>query len=224
MTVTDAELTWVTESLNLLFAGVHRHERLVSTQDKRLDCRRTRLYGEVLRDFVDRWDLLTRRTEMTVPRQLFTAPLPVVAAYLRSIFQAEGFVSARNSSTVVEVDMISEQLIRGMQRLLLRFGIYSRVGFKPDARADRHGCWTLRIQSAGDRRIFADAIGFIDPVKAAKLDRSFDMPGLAAGETKRLEIDRIEELGAWRLRHPTNAPSPLQFILVDEDNKRPLLV
>ena len=195
MTVTDAELAWVTEALNLLFAGVHRHERHVSTQDERLDCRRTRLYGEVLRDFVDRWDLLARGTEMTVPRQLFTAPLPVVAAYLRSIFQAEGFVSARKSSTVVEVDMISEQLIRGMQQLLLRFGIYSRVGFKPDARADRHGCWALRIQSAGDRRIFADAIGFIDPVKGAKLERSFDLPGLAAGETKRLEIDRIQELG-----------------------------
>jgi ribonucleoside-diphosphate reductase alpha chain len=195
MTVTDAELAWVTEALNLLFAGVHRHERHVSTQDERLDCRRTRLYGEVLRDFVDRWDLLARGTEMTVPRELFTAPLPVVAAYLRSIFQAEGFVSARKSSTVVEADMISEQLIRGMQQLLLRFGIYSRVGFKRDARADRHGCWTLRIQSAGDRRIFADAIGFIDPVKAAKLERSFDLPGLAAGETKRLEIDRIQELG-----------------------------
>ncbi len=195
MTVTEAELAWVTESLDVLFAGVHRHERHVSTQDERLDCRRTRLYGEVLRDFVNRWDLLTRGTEMTVPRQLFTAPLPVVAAYLRSIFQAEGFVSARKSSTVVEVDMISEQLIRGMQQLLLRFGIYSRVGFKTDARADRHGCWTLRIQSAGDRRIFADAIGFIDPVKAAKLERSFDLPGLAAGETKRLEIERIQELG-----------------------------
>src|SRR6202042_3064082 len=61
--------------------------------------------------------------------------------------------------------------------------------------AGRHGCWTLRIQSAGDRRIFADAIGFIDPVKAAKLERSFDLPGLAAGETKRLEIERIQELG-----------------------------
>ena len=58
MTVTDAELAWVTESLDLLFPGVHRHERHVSTQDERLDCRRTRLYGEVLRDFVDRWNLL----------------------------------------------------------------------------------------------------------------------------------------------------------------------
>ncbi|MGH3182310.1 MAG: adenosylcobalamin-dependent ribonucleoside-diphosphate reductase, partial [Streptosporangiaceae bacterium] len=37
------------------------------------------------------------------------------------------------------------------------------------------------------------------PVKVAKLDRSFDLPGLAAGETKRLEIDRIEELGVMEV-------------------------
>ena len=195
MTVTDAELDWVTDALNQVFPGVHRHERSVETQDTRLDCRRTRLYGEFLRDFVDRWDLRKRGTEMQVPARLFTAPIPVVAAYLRSVFQAEGFVSARQASTVVEVDMISEQLIRGMQQLLLRFGIYARVGFKPDARQDRHGCWTLRIQSAGDRRLFADAIGFIDPVKAEKLERSFDKPGLAARETKRLQVERIEQLG-----------------------------
>jgi ribonucleoside-diphosphate reductase alpha chain len=195
MTVTDAELDWVTDALNLVFPGVHRHERTVETQDTRLDCRRTRLYGEFLREFVDRWDLRKRGTEMHVPARLFTAPLPVVAAYLRSVFQAEGFVSARQASTVVEVDMISEQLIRGMQQLLLRFGIYARVGFKRDAHQDRHGCWTLRIQSAGDRRLFADAIGFIDPVKAEKLERGFDKPGLAVRETKRLEIDRIEQLG-----------------------------
>jgi ribonucleoside-diphosphate reductase alpha chain len=198
MTVTNAELTWVTGQLDVVFPQVHRHERHVETQDDDLDCRRTRLYGVQLRDFVDRWDLLVRGTEMTVPARLYTAPLPVVAAYLRSIFQAEGFVSAR-ASTVVEVDMICERLIRGMQALLLRFGIYSRVGFKPDARPDRHGCWTLRIQAAGDRRLFADEIGFIDPVKAEKLERGFDLPGLPAKETKRLEIDRIENLGAMEV-------------------------
>ena len=195
MTVTDAELHWVVDALDQVFPGVHRHERRVQTQDVRLDCKRTRLYGEFLREFVERWGLLARGVDMKVPGGLFTAPLPVVAAYLRSIFQAEGFVSARQSSTVVEVDMISEHLITGMQQLLLRFGIYSRVGFKRDAREDRHGCWTLRIQSAGDRRLFADAIGFIDPVKAEKLECGFDKPGLAARETKRLEIARIEQLG-----------------------------
>ena len=195
MTVTDAERSWVNAALDNVFPGVHRHVRTVDTQDDRLDCRRTRLYGKELTGFTERWGLRARGLDMVVPERLFTAPLPVVAAYLKSIFQAEGFISARQASTIAEVNMISEHLIRGMQHLLLRFGIYSRVGFKPDPRSNRKGCWTLRIQTAGDRRIFADEIGFIDPVKAAKLDRSFDLPGLPARETKHLEIVRIEHLG-----------------------------
>ncbi|MDA0636183.1 vitamin B12-dependent ribonucleotide reductase [Nonomuraea sp. MCN248] len=195
MTVNDAELAWVTRALDVVFPDVHRKERTVETQDTSLDCRRTRLYGKSLEGFVDKWDLRRRGVDMSVPASLFTAPLPVVAAYLRSVFQAEGFVSARESSTVVEVDMISEELIRGMQRLLLRFGIYARVGFKKDARDDRKGCWALRIQSAGDRRTFADEIGFIDEAKSGKLETSFDKPGHPSKATKRLEIDRVEDLG-----------------------------
>ncbi|TXK39327.1 vitamin B12-dependent ribonucleotide reductase [Nonomuraea sp. C10] len=195
MTVNDAELAWVTRALDVAFPDVHRKECTVETQDTSLDCRRTRLYGKSLEGFVDKWDLRRRGVDMSVPAGLFTAPLPVVAAYLRSVFQAEGFVSARESSTVVEVDMISEELIRGMQRLLLRFGIYARVGFKKDARDDRKGCWTLRIQSAGDRRTFADEIGFVDETKSGKLEASFDKPGHPSKATKRLEIDRVEDLG-----------------------------
>jgi ribonucleotide reductase alpha subunit len=199
MTVTPAELAWVTAALDQVFPEFHRHERSVKTQDTNLDCRRTRLYGEVLRPFVESWGLLARGTDMEVPSRLYTAPLPVIAAYLRSIFQAEGFVSARQASTLVEVDMIPESLIRGVQRLLLRFGIYARVGFKKDARSDRKGCWTVRIQTAGDRRIFADEIGFIDQAKATKLERSFELPGRAARDSKRLEIARIEPLGAMEV-------------------------
>ncbi len=199
MTVTPAELVWVTEALDQVFPEFHRHERSVQTQDSRLDCRRTRLCGEVLRPFVERWGLLARGTDMEVPSRLYTAPLPVVAAYLRSIFQAEGFVSARQASAVLEVDMVPEGLIRGVQRLLLRFGIYARAGFKKDARTDRKGCWTVRIQTAGDRRIFADEIGFIDQAKAAKLERSFELPGRGARDSKRLEVDRIESLGAMEV-------------------------
>ncbi|WP_405086361.1 vitamin B12-dependent ribonucleotide reductase [Microbispora sp. NBC_01389] len=195
ITVTPAELAWVTRALDEVLPGVHRKERAVETQDASLDCRRTRLYGRGLEEFVEAWGLRARGTDMEVPARLRTAPLPVVAAYLRSVFQAEGFVSMRERSAVVEVDMISEKLVRGMQALLLRFGIYARVGFKKDAREDRKGCWTLRIQSAGDRRAFADEIGFVDPVKAEKLERTFDLPGLPAHDTKRLEIARIEHLG-----------------------------
>ena len=91
--------------------------------------------------------------------------------------------------------MISQSLVRGVQSLLLRFGIFSRVRFAADTRPDRKGCLVLTIRTAGDRRRFADEIGFIDAVKAAKLERSLELPGLAARPTKVLEIASIEQLG-----------------------------
>ncbi len=195
MTVTNAEKAWVLDAIDTVFPDVHRHERRVVTADTSLDCRRTRLYGAGLQDFVDRWDLMTRGVDMAVPEHLYTAPLPVVAAYLRSIFQAEGYVSVRPPSSTVGMAMVSQALVRGVQSLLLRFGIFSRVRFAPDSRADRKGCLVLSIRTAGDRRRFADEIGFIDPVKATKLEASLELPGLAARPTKRLEIERIEEIG-----------------------------
>ena len=195
MTVNAAEHGWVTDAIERVFPGAHRHERSVKTVATDLDCRRTRLYGEHLRPFVDTWGLLARREDMVVPAALFTAPLPVVAAYLRSIFQAEGYVSARERSTLVGVDMISERLLRGVQRLLLRFGVFSRLSFKADRRPDRVGCWSLRIQNAIDRETFADEIGFIDSRKTAKLEESFAKPGRTGGHTKQLEIARVEQLG-----------------------------
>ncbi|HTW21650.1 MAG TPA: LAGLIDADG family homing endonuclease, partial [Mycobacteriales bacterium] len=195
MTVTAAELEWVTRQLDVVFPDVHRHERGVVTEDTSLDCRRTRLYGNGLAEFVEGWGLRARGTEMTVPERLFAAPLPVVTAYLRSLFQAEGYVSRRESSTLVGLDMIGEDLIRGVQALLARFGIFARVGRKTEKRSNRHDTWGIRIQNDGDRQIFAEEIGFIDPVKAAKLEASFDVAGRPARGTKRLQIASIVDRG-----------------------------
>jgi ribonucleoside-diphosphate reductase alpha chain len=195
ITVNDAELTWVTEALDAVLPGVHRNETRVTTQDPRLDCRRTRLYGNVLKPFVEKWGLRARGLDMEVPEHLFTAPLPVVTAYLQSMFQAEGYVSVRENSARIALDMISEKLIRGMQQLLLRFGIFARVSFKLDPRPDRKGCWSLGIQTVGDRELFSQLIGFIDPVKTGKLIDSLLIPGVERSETKALEIARIEDLG-----------------------------
>ncbi|GEL18161.1 hypothetical protein PA7_19980 [Pseudonocardia asaccharolytica DSM 44247 = NBRC 16224] len=195
MTVNPAEHAWVTAAIDAVFPQVHRHERMVATQNAALDCRRTRLYGAELTAFVDRWRLLTRGVDTTVPEHLFTAPLPVVACYLRSLFQAEGYVSRRERSTLLAMDMISEKLIRGVQSLLGRFGIFARVRRKAEKCPDRHDLWCIQIQNAGDRRIFADEIGFVDPVKEARLEASFDLPGRPAREVKRLQIASIEQLG-----------------------------
>ncbi len=195
MTVTPAELEWVTTAIDAVLPEVHRNETRVDTQDDSLDCRRTRLYGNGLTDFVDRWDLRARGTDMVVPPQLFSAPLPVVQAYLRSIFQAEGYVSDRDSSTLVGLDMTSEELIRGVQRLLLRFGVFARVRRKQERHENHHDMWTLGIQGLGDGEIFHTEIGFIDEGKAEKLERSLDRPGLAANEIKKLQIERVDNLG-----------------------------
>jgi ribonucleoside-diphosphate reductase alpha chain len=199
MTVNQHELDWVTTALDGVFPDTHRHEREVITQDDALDCRRTRLYGEHLRPFVSKWGLSTRGVDMEVPEALFTAPAPVVTAYLKSLFQAEGYVSVRERSTLVGLSMISEKLVRGVQSLLLRFGIFSRVSRKADSRDNRHDCWTLAIQNDGDRQTFAAEIGFIDEAKSRKLEAGFDKPGRPSRATKRLEIAGIEDLGVMEV-------------------------
>ncbi|MPZ87939.1 MAG: ribonucleoside-diphosphate reductase [Nitriliruptorales bacterium] len=195
MTVNDAEREWVSHAMDVVLPGMHGKERTVETQDPALDCRRIRAYGTGLEDFVRRWNLRARGTEMTVPAQLYNAPLPVVAAYLRSLFQAEGYVLVRERSAKIAFDMISEELVRGVQALLSRFGIFSRVSCKDDPRPDRHGCWSLLIGNLGDRIAFRDEIGFLDARKTTKLEASLKLEGKHTAGTKRLTIDRIEDRG-----------------------------
>ncbi len=121
MTVTEAERAWVLSAIGAVFPDVHCHEHLVATQDTSLDCRRNRLYGVGLAPFVEKWRLRTRGTAMTVPEQLYSAPLPVVAAYLRSLFQAEGYVSVRERAAGIGMDMISEGIIKGRSGSSLPF-------------------------------------------------------------------------------------------------------
>ena len=195
MTVNESEHEWVHAAIRRVFPDVHLNERKVVTQDPSLDCRRIRLYGGPLQAFVDSWDLRVRGTDMQVPERLYNAPLPVVAAYLKSLFQAEGYVSVQGSSARVGLDMISERLVRGAQDLLARFGIFSRVRFKADARSDRKGCWSLTINPVGDQVTFAEEIGFLDPRKTDRLEMAIDRAGIATRETKRLEIDSIDFIG-----------------------------
>jgi ribonucleoside-diphosphate reductase alpha chain len=123
-----------------------------------------------------------RGTDTVMPERLLTAPLPVVTAYLRSLFDVEGFVSAEAGSTMVGLAATSEELVRGVQSLLLRYGIFARVARKMDKRTDRHDLWEVRIQSEGDRDLF-------------EVHMSFDMPGRPEHDTKVLQIARVEPLG-----------------------------
>lgn len=156
---------------------------------------RIRSYGEELRWFVDKYHLLDRGVEMTVPNLLYTAPLGVVRQYLRAWFQSDGYVTTNSSgSTKVGIGVISPMIIEGLQLLLQRFGIYSRTHKKTNKRVDRHDVFELLINVHSEALKFRDLIGFVSQEKREKLDRSLDISAKNGQHThpnKNLEIKSI---------------------------------
>ena len=172
MTVTEAERQWVLSAIDSVFGDIHRHERSVETLDKALDCRRTRLYGAGLADSSKSGTYVPVVSIWLSPSSLFEAPLPVVTAYLRSLFQAEGYVVVGERSAVVGLAMISEGIVRGLHRPCSpAMASFRRIRRQEDPRSNRKGCWCLSIRTLGDRVTFANEIGFIDPAKEEKLLR-----------------------------------------------------
>jgi ribonucleoside-diphosphate reductase alpha chain len=174
---TDDEFNWIIENLDVAFPDVHRKVREADTQTIRV--RRIRLYGEVLREFVERWGLLARGTEMRVPQRLFISSHDEIAAYLRSLFQADGYVSVRRDSDCenarVAFAVIGERWTEDVQLLLGTLGIYSRRTRKREKRDDRHDLHEVAISIGSERARFAELIGFVGHEKQDKLLQSLTL-------------------------------------------------
>src|SRR5207249_1718526 len=196
----DEEYAWVIENLDLVLPHIHRHVRDVETKDETLACRRIRLYGEDLREFVEDWELLHRRTEIRVPSRLWTASRDEIAAYLRSVFQADGFVTVQRSEGSergrIGFTVISKQWTEDIQLLLNVLGIYSRRLRKHEPRDNRLDLHEVQISIGSERARFAELIGFISDAKQAKLFESLSLRGLKqCGDLREEEISAIERLG-----------------------------
>jgi ribonucleoside-diphosphate reductase alpha chain len=175
----DDEFAWVMENLNLAFSNVHRHVREVESKDSSLTVRRIRLYGEVLRDFVDEWELLDRGTEIQVPMRLWSASHDEVGGYLRSVFQADGYVTVRRDNGYenarVGFAVIGERWAEQIQLLLNMLGIYSRRTHKRERRPDRHDMHEVAIAIGSERARFAELVGFVGEEKQRKLLESLSL-------------------------------------------------
>src|SRR5205814_2814267 len=149
------ERAWVLAHLEVVFPNVHRHE---APHPDLPDYRKIRLYGEVLRAFVTKYGLLARRDRIRVPTPIWNAKPEVVAAYLRSVFQTDGYVSLRRDRRVIrgaygrttvgqravaEVATISRLWMEDVHLLLLSRGIYSRLFKKTEKREDREDTWVV---------------------------------------------------------------------------------
>ena len=165
-------MDWVIANLEVVLPHVHRHVRDADTEGTRV--RRIRLYGEVLREFVDAWGLLERGTDIRVPARLWTASHLEIANYLRSLFQA-GAVLKRPSggpglaNAKVAFAVIGERWTEDVQLLLNVLGVYSRRRRKTEKRVDRHDLHEVVISIGSERARFAELIGFIGRDKQQKL-------------------------------------------------------
>ena len=138
---------------------------------------------------------------MVVPERLFTAPLPVVAAYLRSVFQAEGYVSCPCSARPWwPSTWCPKQQVRGFQSPAAPASASSRECRRKNdaAPGPTQGCGALAHPNCrATEPIFEAEIGFsMGPSRPRSFRSASKKPGRPALETKRLEIDRIESLGA----------------------------
>jgi ribonucleoside-diphosphate reductase alpha chain len=196
----QAEFEWVRENLDVAMPGVHRHTRDVESADESLQVRRIRLYGEVLREFVERWELLERGTNIRVPSRLWTASHDEITAYLRSVFQADGYVTVRREhgqeSGRVAFAVIGERWTADIQLLLNSIGIYSRRVHKSERRSDRHDLHEVAISIGSERARFAELIGFVSEEKQRKLLESLELQNIKhCPDLREEEIVAIEELG-----------------------------
>ncbi len=133
---------------------VHRKVRDADTLV--VPVQRIRLYGEVLADFVERWNLLPRGIDMTVPYPLWTASQEEIAAYLRSVFQADGYVTVRRENGCenahIGFAVIGEQWTETSRSCSARSASTRAAGTSPSGAPTATTCTRSRSRSAPSAR------------------------------------------------------------------------
>lgn len=103
---------------------------------------------------VREWGLLGKKSpKKEIPPHVFGATPTSLKVFLRMLFSCDG--SKTNEG--VEYCSASEELARGVQHLLLNFGIISRLRFKPNEHA---GAYIIQMFGADAKR-FTESIGFL---------------------------------------------------------------
>jgi predicted PilT family ATPase/intein/homing endonuclease len=119
-------------------------------------------------------DVKDRRkaSKATVPKLIFNSTNEIVSAFLRAFFSVESSIDIKKGC--IEVISASKDLIADLARLLLRFGIISKVYSKF---VNNKEYFKLEIYGNKNRKLFYENIGFIDPDKLDALLISLNKSG-----------------------------------------------
>jgi ribonucleoside-diphosphate reductase alpha chain len=204
MTVNEEEHAFILERIERALPNVHFHVSDVAAKDPALRVRRIRLYGEALRPFVERYRLLVPAAERSVPDAIVQGGRAVHAAYLRSLFQADGTVRLReraSRSSDIVLSASSRPLAESAQTLLMNLGIYARLQQGMDPRSNRATPYHASIGYAEARATFMDQVGFVSEEKNAKLAVACSerFPGKRLPTIRQEEVIRLELAGLQRV-------------------------
>jgi ribonucleoside-diphosphate reductase alpha chain len=195
ITVKQEEYKWIMEHLENVFPDIHCKVSEERSNDEDLTIKRIRLYGEKLRAFVERYDLMKRKLDIRVPKPIWKANNDVTAAYLKSLFQADGYMHLNGSTSAhLSFAVISKEWVREIQILLTRLGIYSRTRQKKEKRPDRYDMWEVDISILSERIRFLQKVGFISFDKQGKLLKSCRQTGKDCPEIRFSRIVSIEKI------------------------------
>jgi len=196
ITINDDEYAFVSNLFTALFgsyttvvrAAISDLYRIVKHDSKKVD------------PFVEKYELAQTSLTAFVPDIIMKGSIAEKAAFLRSLFQADGTVrmravDGRNSGDVV-LTTISEELAHGVQLLLLSMGIYSNVSPVNDSREDRHRSYQVVIAYFSERLKYEQLIGFVSAEKKVKLRHLNNLvEGKEKGSLSELTVTNIEYIG-----------------------------
>lgn len=142
--------------------------------------------SQTLKDFLVSLGLKTgfAAREKTVPEVILRSPKPVVAAFLRALYDCDGYAGPAG----VILSTSSEKMSEVVQMLLLNFGVIST------RRPHKDGCW--HVQTLGrSAKVYREQIGFGLARKQARLSEYIENR-----QWFRVEVDDDEIIAVERNR------------------------
>jgi ribonucleoside-diphosphate reductase alpha chain len=193
MAITNEEYEHVRASSDYVLTACHYTESTNETPIGAVLVTRRRYYGEVLRPFIEKYQLNRRSDSLRVPRFLMRLGREAVCEYLRSLFQADGCVTAQGK---VEFGTVSRPFADDVSAMLRNLGITHTIHTYGPYDGTRKPFTKILIGLHHARQRFAEQIGFVDRTKNDRLLETFRRPGKESPRDRLVRITSIEPLGS----------------------------
>lgn len=147
-----------------------------------------------------------------VPPAILSSPRDVVCAYLRGLFDTDGWIN-RNGIIGINLKASCEPFLREVQMLLTALGVDSHLGFSTSyskQTCKNYSKVILRVRTREGRVVFARLVGFTDPNRTARLT-TFVEAGKQANRRGDSQVYPVSEtaLRVYRKVHPKGASQTL---------------